>query len=428
MGRCLTQDGQQYAVTPRLSNHHYCFNGEEVAMVAAGGTNGAVVTKDGSMWNWGDTCGTGRHNRYLGQCHFFGHNVVMLAFGGSSCVVLTCAGRVYRCGQNDHIEGPEANTFRLVPPESFNERRIVMVASGVFHKMAVDTDGTLWTWGDNIAGELCEVAPHDAAGLATRVPIEIASDKFQGQKVVHVAGGNKYTMVVTESRELWGCGASHVGQTGLGIIDRTCVPMRVGAAAHIFGTDGVRMTACGQRHTLIVGTDNRLWVCGYGNDMNLGTGDLYQVYPNNCVRVPTLIPDTPNFVNGNVMTVSAGYRHSVAVMRNGSVFTWGRRDFPNTGRALSPCGTGHHQNVRVPTRVHMRGILIGHWHPRSWLRAHPEHAVAAFMAYQARLGAEAGIRVLVPDTLERCFEQGMRFTPRYRAGLLALTGMHDGVI
>jgi len=175
-----------------------------------------------------------------------------------------------------------------------------------------------------------------------------------------VAVGHQYTMVVTENGVLWGCGVSHWGETGLGAIDRTSVPMRVGCAGNIFGEDGVRMTACGRRHTLIVGKDNRLWVCGCGDDMNLGTGNLYQVHPNNGVRVPTLNSNTDNFFNGNVMTVSADYRHSVAVMRTGSVYTWGQHDFSHTGPFASPCGTGHMTNVRLPTLVRMGGILMGH--------------------------------------------------------------------
>jgi hypothetical protein len=159
--------------------------------------------------------------------------------------------------------------------------------------------------------------------------------------------------------------------------------------------------------------------------MCLGTGDLHQVYPDTGVRVPTLIPDTGNFVNGNVMTASAGFRHSVAVMRNGSVFTWGRCVFPHTGNAYLPCGTGHDENVRVPTLLRMGSIRIGHWHARSWLREHPEHALAAAMALHKRLGAEAGISVLTSDIVERCFDLGMQFTPRHDAGLLALMGLHN---
>ena len=75
--------------------------------------------------------------------------------------------------------------------------------------------------------------------------------------------------------------------------------------------------------------------------------------------VPTLIPNTDNFFNGNVMTV-----------------------------------TGHMANVRVPNLVRMGGILMGHWHARSWLCEHPEHAVAAMMTLHDRLGTDADISTL----------------------------------
>jgi len=87
--------------------------------------------------------------------------------------------------------------------------------------------------------------------------------------------------------------------------------------------------------------------------MNLGTADLYQRYPDTCVWVLTLIPNTRNFINENVMTVSAGYTHSVVVMCDGSVFTWGLCHSPYYSNVTAPSGTGHYHNVLVPTQVHI---------------------------------------------------------------------------
>jgi len=348
MGKCKTEVGQGNSVGPRISKYISCFGGQQVETVAAGGASGGVVTKNGAMWNWGNKCATGRDDINLGCCPFFGHSVAMLAFGGTSCILLTKNGDVWKCGQNDHLENPEDNTFHCVHPRRFKCQKIEMVASGEFHKMAVDTHGTLWTWGDNLSGELC-----DKAARATRTPVEIAPETFQGQKVAHVAGGNRYTMVVTENGALWGCGASNLGQTGLGNIDRTSIPKQVGITDSIFQRFGVRMTACGQRHTLIVAMNNRLWVCGCNKNMNLGIGDPYRGDTDTCVWIPTLIPDTRNFTNENVMTVSAGYTHSVAVMCDGSVFTWGLCHAPYYSGVTAPSGTGHNHNVSVPTGVRM---------------------------------------------------------------------------
>ena len=75
--------------------------------------------------------------------------------------VLTASGHVWTCGHTDRLEPPQVGIEKscLQPPERFNNRKIVMVASGARHllrhlflaaDLALDEDGILWTWGDNI--------------------------------------------------------------------------------------------------------------------------------------------------------------------------------------------------------------------------------------------------------------------------------------
>jgi len=418
---------------PRLMDHLTSFGGEEVAMVAAFGENGAVVTKQGSLWNWGPDYGTGRVGSGIGRIgsDFFGSGVVMVACGSKSSIVLTSGGRVWTCGKNDSFttQAMILNEFRLVGPERFNGRKIVMVASGGMHKMAVDEDGILWTWGDNFMGELCWLPDSIVGGSTAPHPIAIASAKFDGEKVVHVAGGVRYTMVVTENGTLWACGLGRNGEMGIGTAQQTNVLIRVGGR-DIFGGRGVRMTSCGCTHTLIVGTDGRVWACGSAYHFALGTGDMFQSYPTTDCYVPTLLPDTDSFTNGNVMTVSAGGKHSVAVMYDGTVYTWGRYEFYAEDfygiQTAQVVGTGHHTNKRVPTRLNptlFNRARIGHWHKRSWLDAHQEHALAAAMGTHPRLGEHSALSSTPSDIIQRCLDEDMRFKPRYSAGLLALMGL-----
>lgn len=78
--------------------------------------------------------------------------------------MLTASGHVWTCGHTDRLEPPQVGIEKscLQPPERFNNRKIVMVASGARHllrhlflaaDLALDEDGILWTWGDNINTE-----------------------------------------------------------------------------------------------------------------------------------------------------------------------------------------------------------------------------------------------------------------------------------
>jgi len=129
---------------PHLHDHRVRFGGEEVAMVAASGQKGAVVTKQGSLWTWGDGHGIGNHAGRIGS-EQFGHPLVMVGCGNTSTIVLTSFGGVWTSGRNDTLMPIDSDWFRSIHPGCFNNRKIVMVASGFRHFMAVDEDGMLWT-------------------------------------------------------------------------------------------------------------------------------------------------------------------------------------------------------------------------------------------------------------------------------------------
>jgi len=408
-----------------LMSRGSCFTGEEVVMVAASTLQSAAVTKEGSLFTWGSGQGLGRSARLgvpgrLGKEHFGNSHVVMVDCGLHNIIVLTASGRVWTCGHTDRQEPLQidTNVFQPIDQERFNCRKIIMVASGVRHKMAIDQDGMLWTWGENIYGEMC-CNMEDEQGLhGTRYPIAISPAKFGGNKVVHVDGGTVYTMVVTEDGTLWGCGYGHTGALGIPFPDEIRVPQRIGGS-EMFGGHGVRMTSCGTCHTLILGTDNRMWACGHGYSGVLGLDDFTE-----SSDLPVLVPNTPGFTNGAVMTVSVSESHSTAVMLDGSMYIWGR-GLTTAPMLVRPTGQADGWALWTPHQLNpnlFHGACIGRWH--TWLNTHPDHAVAFAMGIHSRLGADTPMANTPPELVHRLLGESMHFKPEYSAGLLALLGLH----
>jgi len=407
---------------PHLVSREDSFAAEEIVMLAASGFLSAAVTKQGSLFTWGYRQGIGhRDPGRLSKEHFGNSHVVMVDCGFHNIIVLTASGQVWICGQIcPGFSIPpliDIDAFRLVDPERFNNRKIVMIACGARHMMALDEDGILWTWGDNFFGELCHMT---AAGFqnnqrgGTRHPVAMTTTIFGDEKVVHMSGGDFYTMVVTEDGSLWACGNGHWGNLGVGSLAEIFTPERIGGS-EMFGGQGVRTTSCGRDHTLILGKDNRMWVTG-----KMGDGE------STCV-VPMLIPDTAKFINGNIMTVSAGRRHSAAVMCDGTVYTWGKGTCNSRGK-IRPAGLGQPDGDDVPTPSQLNpalfhGACVGHWH--SWFNTHPDHAMAAAMSNHTRLGADTQLGNTPSEILYRILGEDMRFKPEYSAGLLALLGLHN---
>lgn len=74
------------------------------------------------------------------------------------------------------------------------------------HSLALQTDGTLWAWGENYAGQLGD-------GTTTRrlSPVQVATNRVW----VAVSTGKEHTLALATDGSLWGWGSNNYGELGL---------------------------------------------------------------------------------------------------------------------------------------------------------------------------------------------------------------------
>ncbi|EPB66807.1 regulator of condensation [Ancylostoma ceylanicum] len=121
-------------------------------------------------------------------------------------------------------------------------------------------------------------------------------------------------------RELLGCGLSEDGQLGLGSRSAACVKLPeqiVGAPLNAVGT-AVTSVACGEKHTILLADDGKMWSVGGNEDGQLGRGG----------RGPGSFTIYPVSFSGGVrmLQVAAGRSHSLAVAEDGRLFAWGSNE------------------------------------------------------------------------------------------------------
>ncbi|EYC41467.1 hypothetical protein Y032_0568g55 [Ancylostoma ceylanicum] len=121
-------------------------------------------------------------------------------------------------------------------------------------------------------------------------------------------------------RELLGCGLSEDGQLGLGSRSAACVKLPeqiVGAPLNAVGT-AVTSVACGEKHTILLAEDGKMWSVGGNEDGQLGRGG----------RGPGSFTIYPVSFSGGVkmLQVAAGRSHSLAVAEDGRLFAWGSNE------------------------------------------------------------------------------------------------------
>ncbi len=85
-----------------------------------------------------------------------------------------------------------------------------VVACGSHHSTCISRRGELFSWGQGKSGEL---------GQGRWTPVEVPTPKqcpLPQVRIVSVACGGSHTLAIGESGSLWSCGRNSSGQLGLG--------------------------------------------------------------------------------------------------------------------------------------------------------------------------------------------------------------------
>ena len=369
-----------------------------VRQVAAGPCHTGIVTEAGDLL----MCGRGEDGKLglgdeddrttptLVERALFDNDAVLMVACSNGTVqrrepghtaVLTESGGVYTfgsgfAGQLGHGDTENQLAPRRVPAAGFNYERVVMVAAGDCHTVALSEEGHVFTWGCGECGQL-GIDHEDADdGL---VPTQVEPSEFGGEQVVFVAAGEGHTVAVTAWGRLYTWGSFGFCFMEHGCVVNSTVPYLVGARE--FRGAAVVMAACGESHTLVVTNDGALWACGRGEDGQLGLDDGA-----NRLRFERV--GAGAFGGARIVAVAAGGNHSAAVTEDGTLWTWGYGGHGSLGH-------GDKEYRLVPTAVGGAGLGGGRIGRCRELPA--EHALAFAMGTHRRLGAASPVRCLAGE-------------------------------
>ncbi len=152
-----------------------------VSALAAGSIDGLAVLRAGEVYAWGDN-GFGQLG-HLDVGYFSSIPVVVqdvpradhatsVAAGDYFSLALTRSGHIYAWGQNNDGQlgagnNLDAGTAVAVPGQPFGDR-VVAVAAGGAHSLAVTANGRVYAWGQNDDGQL-----GDGTTRSSDVPLQV---------------------------------------------------------------------------------------------------------------------------------------------------------------------------------------------------------------------------------------------------------------
>ncbi len=284
----------------------------------SGGSNftGAIKT-DGTLWMWGYNAdgqlgiNTWTHRSSPVQIYGGGTNWKSVSCGGSHTGAIKTDGTLWTWGYN--IDGQLGinltYTNKSSPVQTIcGGTDWKSVSCGYNFTGAIKADGTLWMWGYNAYGQLA---------TNTRIhrssPVQTVTGGTNWQSV---SCGYKNTGAIKTDGTLWVWGYNSDGQLGTNDIVHRSSPVQT-----IAGGTNWKSVSCGGSHTGAIKTDGTLWMWGYNVYGNLGTNDMVH----RSSPVQTIAGGT------NWKSVSCGYNFTDTIKTDGTLWVWGDNTYGQLG-------------------------------------------------------------------------------------------------
>jgi alpha-tubulin suppressor-like RCC1 family protein len=287
---------------------------------------GASAATGSSVFTWGsndfgqlgDGSSTSAVRGLPGQVSVGG--IVDISGGREHVVALQSNGTVVSWGSDAFGQlGNNANLSNSSTPVSVaGLSSVIDVDDGHYHSLALKADGTVWGWGQNSLGQLAQ--GNDLA----REPVPVQWGSIDN--AVGVYGGRDMTYVLDANKVLWCSG-------GLGLECGRAAGSEIRTPVTVPGLPDLVDVAGGRNHGVALATDGTVWTWGSNSYGQLGSG--------NFIDRPT-----PQQVPGlsKIVDIGAGAEHSMAVTDTGQVYVWG-------AGSRGELGLGTQTNRSSPTLV-----------------------------------------------------------------------------
>jgi alpha-tubulin suppressor-like RCC1 family protein len=304
--------------------------GLTIQSVAVGYSHSLALRSDGTVWAWGSNfegaLGIGEYDSYPNpdayvqpvQSHIPPGVVIRKIVAGLHfSIALDSTGKVWGWGSNSSFEAgilPGGGQSQLTngwlsPTASALPSNIVDIAAGEAFALALDDDGNVWYWGSNRFG-----------GFVANPPYILDLDLPASVRPISVFAGEHHAMLIDADGNAWAWGENDDGELGVG--DTLPLwPVVTARKVQLTLPPGVVIVsmASGEDHTLFLTSDGAVYAAGLANNGVLGNGE----------SLTTKIYKTPQRTlaigppNKRVVAISAGERHSLALISDGTVFAWG---------------------------------------------------------------------------------------------------------
>ncbi|BDR54486.1 hypothetical protein KIMH_05970 [Bombiscardovia apis] len=302
------------------------------AQVSAGSTHGTGLNENGGVYWWGSYIygQWGSRAPVLAELPR-GIKITEVVSGYNHSMALASSGKIYAWGVNDKgqlgngdTSGALQKTPALVNRGAIPDGvRIVHIAAGDGHSLAIGSDGKAYAWGNNQYGQLGNNDPTHANQYE---PVAAAQGAIPASvSLTQISGGSNFTLALGSDQRAYSWGFGGSGRLGIGNGTNQDAPVAVLQGNMPAGVNFKQVSAGGS-HALAVGTNDYAYAWGSNGSYQLGNGSMWS-HPDSAV--PTGVSA------GKVLQVSAGAAHSMLLGNNHYVYCWGDNSNGQLGTGYS---------------------------------------------------------------------------------------------
>ena len=286
----------------------------------------------------------------------------IISAGGSYTLAIDDDGSLWTWGENTWSQLGDGEEENRNSPQWIGSGYIDIAAGKYDHSLALKSDGTLWAWGANYAGQLGigELGYPDKK----TVPIKVGSDYLA------IAAGSFFSFGLKTDGSLWGWGDNGRGELGngsLGYYQYTPIMIGEGFSAIAAGDDIAlalkidgTLLAWGGRigyNPVLIGSGFSAIAAGSHYLAVKTDGSLWAWGPNSSGQLGDgtfEYRNSPVLIGSGYLSISAGYKHTLAIKTDSTLWAWGNNEFGQLGD-----GTFENRNVPVQIGSDYRAISAG---------------------------------------------------------------------
>ncbi len=317
-----------------------------VKEISASGTATAALKNDGTVWSWGHfsdgQMGNGEQAEYNPYDASIDsstntpikadiNNVKEVSAGDEFTLALKNDGTAWEWGSGglftdynllnkENYSDPIAHiTFLWSPSQVSGLSNITDVESGHDHAVALDGEGSVWMWGDNITNNDSD----DPGIISTPIQIPVTNVKA-------ITAGSGFSLALKNDGTVWGWGDDTLGELGDGGSFSLFTAHSIVRSTPVMVQGLTNVIAISSRDALCIALKNDGTVWEWGR---IDSGTVY--------TTPSQVPID------NVVAIASGTSYGLALKSDGIVWSWGSNTVGELG-----IGT-YGDESSTPVQVHL---------------------------------------------------------------------------